>query len=60
VTAPELATSILKLPADDVPQVAGLLRLTPAELLDRGIIRGIVQPPVATPGSVHPQAGDPR
>jgi acetyl-CoA carboxylase carboxyl transferase subunit beta len=60
VTAPELATSILKLPIDDVPQVAGLLRLTPAELLDRGIIRGIVQPPVATPGSARPQAGDPR
>ncbi len=45
VTAPELAASILKLPTDDVPQVAGQLRLTPAELLSRGIIRGVLQPP---------------
>jgi acyl-CoA carboxylase subunit beta len=45
VTAPELAASILKLPAGDVPQVAGRLRLAPAELLNRGIIRGILQPP---------------
>jgi acyl-CoA carboxylase subunit beta len=47
VTAPELAASILKLPADDVPEVAARLRLTPAELLSRGIIRGIVGPPAA-------------
>jgi acetyl-CoA carboxylase beta subunit len=50
VTAPELAASILKLPADDVPQVAARLRLTPAELLRRGIIRGIVRPPAAGAG----------
>jgi acetyl-CoA carboxylase carboxyl transferase subunit beta len=50
VTAPELATSILKLPADEAPQVAGRLRLTPAELLHRGIIRGIVPPPAASRG----------
>jgi acetyl-CoA carboxylase beta subunit len=48
VTAPELAASILKLPSQDVPLVAGLLRLTPAELLSRGIIRGVVQPPAAS------------
>jgi acetyl-CoA carboxylase carboxyl transferase subunit beta len=42
VTVPELAASILKLPADDVPQVARRLRLTPADLLARGIIRGVV------------------
>ncbi|HUY45181.1 MAG TPA: carboxyl transferase domain-containing protein [Streptosporangiaceae bacterium] len=47
VTAPELATSILKLPAHDAPGVARRLRLTPAELLSRGIIRGIVPPPGA-------------
>ncbi len=48
VTVPELAASILKRPAGDVPQVAALLRLTPAELLSRGIIRGIVPPPAVT------------
>jgi acetyl-CoA carboxylase carboxyl transferase subunit beta len=41
VTAPELAAAILKRPRGDVPQVADLLRLTPGELLSRGIIRGI-------------------
>jgi acetyl-CoA carboxylase carboxyl transferase subunit beta len=50
VTAPELAASILKLPARDVPQVAARLRLTPAELMSRGIIRGILRPPAASPG----------
>jgi acyl-CoA carboxylase subunit beta len=45
VTAPELAASILKLGADAAPRVAARLRLTPAELLSRGIIRGIVRPP---------------
>lgn len=44
VTAPELASSILKLAVDDIPQVATWLRLTPAELLSRGIVRGIVGP----------------
>ncbi|HEY6481067.1 MAG TPA: carboxyl transferase domain-containing protein [Streptosporangiaceae bacterium] len=50
VTAPELAASILKLPASAVPEVAARLRLTPAELLSRGIIRGIVGPPAASAG----------
>jgi acyl-CoA carboxylase subunit beta len=50
VTAPELAASILKLGAGDVPAVAELLRLTPAELIARGIVRGIVQPPAASHG----------
>jgi acetyl-CoA carboxylase alpha subunit len=49
VTVPELAASILKRPASDAPQVARRLRLTPAELLRRGIIRGIV-PPAASRG----------
>jgi acetyl-CoA carboxylase carboxyl transferase subunit beta len=44
VTAPELASSILKLGVRDVPQVATWLRLTPAELLSRGIVRGIIGP----------------
>lgn len=44
VTAPELAASILKRPATDAPEVAVQLRLTPEELLSRGIIRGILSP----------------
>ena len=44
VTAPELAVSILKLGARDIPRVATWLRLTPAELLSRGIVRGIIGP----------------
>lgn len=45
VTTPEYAASILKLPASEVPQVATRLRLTPADLVSRGIARGLVQPP---------------
>jgi len=44
VTAPELAASILKYPPGDIPRLAGWLRLTPAELLSRGIVRGIIRP----------------
>jgi acetyl-CoA carboxylase carboxyl transferase subunit beta len=44
VTTPELASSILKLGADKVSQVATWLRLTPAELASRGIVRGIIGP----------------
>lgn len=47
VTAPEFAVSILKLGARDIPQVAAWLRLTPAELMSRGIVRGIIAPPAA-------------
>lgn len=52
VTAPELASLILKLGVHMVPQVAAWLRLTPAELMSRGIVRGIIGPPA--------QAADPR
>jgi acetyl-CoA carboxylase carboxyl transferase subunit beta len=45
VTTPELASSILKLGVHDIPQVATWLRLTPAELMSRGIVRGIIGPP---------------
>jgi acyl-CoA carboxylase subunit beta len=45
VTAPELAVSILKLGVSDIPQVATWLRLTPAELMSRGMVRGIIGPP---------------
>jgi acetyl-CoA carboxylase carboxyl transferase subunit beta len=47
VTAPELAVSILKLDVRDIPQMAEWLRLTPAELMSRGIVRGIISPPAA-------------
>lgn len=50
VTSPELAAAILKRPAADAPQVARQLRLTPAELLSRGLIRGIAAPPSAGSG----------
>lgn len=56
MTSPELAVSILKLGVDDIPQVATWLRLTPAELMSRGIVRGIIRPPASAAG----QAADPR
>jgi acetyl-CoA carboxylase carboxyl transferase subunit beta len=59
VTTPEQAASILKLGADDIPRVATWLRLTPAELMSRGIVRGIIRPPAAT-ASAAGQAADPR
>jgi acyl-CoA carboxylase subunit beta len=49
VIAPEYATSILKLPASAVRQVAARLRLRPADLIARGIARGLAVPP-APPG----------
>jgi acyl-CoA carboxylase subunit beta len=58
VTAPELAASILKLGPGDVAAVAERLRLTPADLAARGIVRGILQPAGAEPRSS--QAADPR
>ncbi len=45
VVAPELAASILKLPARDAPRLAGQLALTPAELVRHGIVRGVLRPP---------------
>jgi acetyl-CoA carboxylase carboxyl transferase subunit beta len=45
VTTPEHAASILKRPAAEVPQVAARLRLTPADLISRGIARGLARPP---------------
>ncbi len=59
VTAPELAASILKRGARDIPQVAAWLRLTPADLLSRGIVRGIIGPS-AVPADMAGQAADPR
>lgn len=45
VTTPEYAASILKLPATEVPEVAARLRLMPADLISRGIARGLARPP---------------
>jgi acetyl-CoA carboxylase carboxyl transferase subunit beta len=59
VTTPELAASILKLDVHDIPQVATWLRLTPAELMSRGIVRGVIRPPAAS-ASTAAQAADPR
>jgi acyl-CoA carboxylase subunit beta len=59
VTTPELAASILKLDVHDIPQVATWLRLTPAELMSRGTVRGIIAPPAAGAGPAA-QAADPR
>jgi acyl-CoA carboxylase subunit beta len=56
VTTPEMAVSILKLSVHDIPQVASWLRLTPAELMSRGIVRGIIRPPASVAG----QVADPR
>ncbi len=44
VAAPELATSILKRDSADAAAIADLLRLTPADLTARGIVRGVVTP----------------
>ncbi|MER7520891.1 carboxyl transferase domain-containing protein [Streptomyces sp. NPDC126499] len=43
VIAPELAAAILKRPPDRVPETAGQLRLRPEDLLELGIVRGIVE-----------------
>jgi acetyl-CoA carboxylase carboxyl transferase subunit beta len=56
VTAPEFAVSILKLGVHDIPQVTRWLRLTPAELMSRGIVTGIIEPSASTAG----HAADPR
>ncbi|GAA3395946.1 carboxyl transferase domain-containing protein [Streptomyces roseoviridis] len=42
VIAPELAAAILKRPPEQVPETAGQLRLRPEDLLELGIVRGIV------------------
>ncbi|MET9951698.1 carboxyl transferase domain-containing protein [Streptomyces sp. NPDC006339] len=42
VIAPELAAAILKRPPDRVPDTADQLRLRPEDLLELGVVRGIV------------------
>ena len=58
VTAPELAASILKLGTQAIPQVTTWLRITPAELMSRGIVRGIIAPPADSASGA--QAAEPR
>jgi acyl-CoA carboxylase subunit beta len=43
VIAPELAAGILKLAPDDVPRLAGQLKLRPADLVELGVVHGIAQ-----------------
>ncbi|MFF2566637.1 carboxyl transferase domain-containing protein [Streptomyces sp. NPDC058084] len=42
VIAPELAAQILKRPPELVPETAGRLRLRPQDLVELGVVRGIV------------------
>jgi acetyl-CoA carboxylase alpha subunit len=42
VTTPESAAAILKRPPEDVPTVAGQLRLAPDDLRELGIVRGVL------------------
>ena len=44
VIAPELAAAILKRPADQVEATAGQLRIRPQDLVELGVVRGIVGP----------------
>ena len=44
VIAPELAASILKRPAAEVPATAVALRVRPEELVQLGVVHGIAQP----------------
>jgi acetyl-CoA carboxylase carboxyl transferase subunit beta len=44
VIAPELAAAILKRPASQVTATADQLRLRPQDLVDLGLIRGLVSP----------------
>lgn len=57
VIAPELAAAILKRPADQVEATADQLRIRPQDLVDLGVIRGIVGPePEPEPDSpAHPR-----
>ncbi|MEF9887224.1 carboxyl transferase domain-containing protein [Streptomyces sp. P9-A4] len=43
VIAPELAASILKRPPEESAEVADRLRLSPGDLLDLGVVRGVVE-----------------
>jgi acetyl-CoA carboxylase beta subunit len=54
VIAPELAAAILKRPADQVEATADQLRIRPQDLVELGVIRGIVGPePEPEPGPEH-------
>ncbi|MGN5378561.1 carboxyl transferase domain-containing protein [Streptomyces lasalocidi] len=45
VIAPELAAAILKRPADEVEATAGHLRIRPQDLVELGVVRGILNAP---------------
>ncbi|MFF7973407.1 carboxyl transferase domain-containing protein [Streptomyces sp. NPDC007905] len=43
VIAPELAAAILKRPPQEVEETAGQLRIRPQDLVDLGVVRGVVE-----------------
>ena len=45
VIAPELAAAILKRPPEEARATADQLRIRPQDLVDLGVVRGIVEPP---------------
>ncbi|GAB3289832.1 carboxyl transferase domain-containing protein [Parasphingorhabdus pacifica] len=45
VIAPELGAAILKRDVDEIPELADRLHLRPQDLLELGLVRGIVPPP---------------
>ncbi|KUN05343.1 acetyl-CoA carboxylase [Streptomyces yokosukanensis] len=54
VIAPELAAAILKRPTAEVEATAEQLRIRPQDLVELGVIRGVVQPPDHPRGAISP------
>jgi acyl-CoA carboxylase subunit beta len=54
VTSPERATAILKRDAPDVPHVARELRVSPADLLELGVVAGIARDEPVSLGAPAP------
>ncbi|MFI8324343.1 carboxyl transferase domain-containing protein [Streptomyces sp. NPDC085529] len=54
VIAPELATAVLKRPPEEVDVTADRLRLRPDDLVELGVVRGVVgAPPAGPPGGAR-------
>jgi hypothetical protein len=60
VTSPEGATAILKRDAFDVPRVARALRVTPADLLELGVVAGIARDEPVSLGAPAPDFSQSR
>ncbi|MEV5958607.1 carboxyl transferase domain-containing protein [Streptomyces sp. NPDC051987] len=54
VIAPELAAAILKRPPEEVEPTAGQLRIRPQDLVELGVVRGIVGHAGSTPATPPP------